>query len=195
MNFLAHIYLSGESDQVKIGNFIGDFVKGQAYRDYPKLISRGILMHRNVDSYTDGNPVVKKTILFFRQKYGLYAGIVVDILYDHFLAVEWHQHALIDLQDFILAFYHVLENNFHFLPERVQSFTPRFIQLNWLATYHELSGVEKVLDRMSKRTSLPNETKYAMQIMEKNYFTFQDHFREFFPLVKQHVSNVFDLTY
>ncbi len=87
MNFLAHIYLSGDNDEIKLGNFIGDYIKGNAYNKYPPLIRKGILLHRKIDYFTDSHPIVRNHKSFFYDKYHKYAGIIIDIIYDHFLSL------------------------------------------------------------------------------------------------------------
>jgi len=85
MNVLAHIYLSGDSDQIIIGNYIGDYVKGRDYLKYPDLVRKGIILHRHIDAFTDRHPVVHRSKIFFSKKYHKYSGVVTDIIYDHFL--------------------------------------------------------------------------------------------------------------
>ena len=92
MNFLAHIYLSGDDPELKIGNFIADAVKGKKYTTYPQKIQEGIILHRKIDSFTDAHPIVKKSASRLFSKYGHYNSVIVDILYDHFLAKNWKAH-------------------------------------------------------------------------------------------------------
>ena len=89
MNYLAHIYLSGENDMLKIGNFIADSVKGKKYLDYPVSIQQGITLHRNIDEFTDSHPIVHQSVHRLFDKYSHYSTVIVDILYDHFLAANW----------------------------------------------------------------------------------------------------------
>lgn len=89
MNVLAHIYLSGDSEKVIIGNYIGDYVKGRDYLNYPEQIRKGIIIHRHIDDFTDRHPVVHRSKIFFTRKYHKYSGVVTDIIYDHFLTKEW----------------------------------------------------------------------------------------------------------
>src|SRR5690606_38990711 len=92
MNFLSHLYLSGKSTEIIIGNFIGDFVKGAKMDDYPPEVTKGIKLHREIDFFTDNHPVVMKSKDKLRVKHGHYAGVVVDMFYDHFLAVDWESY-------------------------------------------------------------------------------------------------------
>ncbi len=85
MNVLAHIYLSGDSEKIILGNYIGDYVKGRDYLKYPELIRKGIIIHRHIDAFTDSHPVVHRSKIFFTRKYHKYSGVVTDIIYDHYL--------------------------------------------------------------------------------------------------------------
>ena len=86
MNFLAHIYLSGDDDELKIGNFIADSVKGKKFSQFPDQVQKGITLHRKIDSYTDSHPIVRESVLRLFPKYGHYSSVIVDILYDHFFS-------------------------------------------------------------------------------------------------------------
>ena len=101
MNYLAHIFLSGENEEIIIGNFIGDYVKGQDFKKYSESIRKGIILHRNIDSFTDRNEIILKAKSLLKKKYGKYSGIVVDIFYVYFLTKNWHVFSRLPLDDFI----------------------------------------------------------------------------------------------
>src|SRR4051812_44429809 len=101
MNFLAHLYLSGDNDYVKLGNFIGDFVKGRNLNEqFPSGIARGIRLHRAIDEFTDSHPIVKKSKDRLRPAYRHYAPVIVDVFYDHFLARNWTRYSDTALADY-----------------------------------------------------------------------------------------------
>ena len=89
MNFLAHIYLSGNNDLIKIGNFMADGIRGNDYLKFPDDVKKGILLHRQIDTFTDLNPIYRKSKHRLHAKYGHYSGVIMDILYDHYLAKNW----------------------------------------------------------------------------------------------------------
>ena len=89
MNYLAHVYLSGTDQDLSIGNFIADHVKGKAYLDYPDSIQRGILLHRKIDHFTDSHPLFKKNVSLLFPQYRHYSRVIVDMFFDHVLAVHW----------------------------------------------------------------------------------------------------------
>ena len=126
MNFLAHLYLSGENKEIAIGNFIGDYVKGRQYLNYPPGVQKGIIAHRNIDTFTDSHPMVKETKDYFREGYGRYSGIVVDVVFDYFLAKNWESYSTHPFKEFTKKVHAILLGNFMMLPGRVQRFVPHF---------------------------------------------------------------------
>ena len=193
MNVLAHIYLSGDSDKIIIGNYIGDYVKGRDYLKYPEPVRRGIILHRHIDDFTDRHPVVHRSKIHFTRKYHRYAGVVIDILYDHFLCREWDFFSRRPLESVTYNFYRAMVNNFDILPENVKASFPFIIINNWIETYQTTSGIRNVLRTMSKRTSLPAETRYAMKMLKRNYYTLHDDFMEFFPELIAYVEKDFGI--
>ena len=105
MNFLAHIYLSGTDEGVKIGNFMADSIRGRQYESYPKAIMKGILLHRAIDSFTDNHPIYRKSKHRLHEKYGHYSGVIMDIVYDHFLAKNWASYSDELLENYAQNFY------------------------------------------------------------------------------------------
>lgn len=188
MNFLAHIYLSGESDEIKIGNFIGDYVKGRNYQKYPDLVQKGIIVHREIDSFTDSHPIVNRSKMHLKKRFRRYSGVIVDIFYDHFLASEWSMFSKHPLPQYVINMYEILVNNYFILPNEIKTFLPFFIINNWLESYISIEGIEGVLRRMTKRTSLPNETTFAISELRKNYNLFRDDFMEYFPQLVSYVE-------
>ena len=195
MNFLAHTYLSGSSDEILVGNFIGDYVKGRYFSNYPEEIRQGIIMHRNIDNYTDTHPIVKQTKLHFSEKYGKYAGIVVDIIYDHYLAKFWHLYSDIQLDEFIFNLHKKLSSFYPIFPPKVKEFFPKFIKNNWIKAYTSLEGLERVLIGMSRTTSLPNETNFAMQSLILNYDIIGEEFNAYFPQLVNFIAKNFNVKF
>lgn len=193
MNVLAHIYLSGDSDEVIIGNYIGDYVKGRDYLKYPDEIRRGIIIHRHIDAFTDKHPVVHRSKILFSKKYHKYAGVVTDILYDHYLTKEWDFFSRRPIESVTYQFYRAMVNNYSILPDKVKDRIPFFIINNWIESYRTSKGLKSVLRAMSKRTSLPNEARYAIKTFKKNYYSLNDDFMEFFPQLIDYVESEFDI--
>jgi acyl carrier protein phosphodiesterase len=195
MNFLAHIYLSGDSRELLIGNFIGDYIKGKDYEKYPPLIQEGILLHRKIDGFTDNHPITRNAKNLVRGKYGLYSGIIVDIYYDHFLSANWETYCEMPLKSYVRNRYRMLDSGFSIFPAGVKSWFPYFIKSNWLEAYTSFQGLIMVFNRMSYRTSLPNHSEYAVAQLQKNYDLMEKYFGEFFEEIRFFVSREYDIQY
>ena len=187
MNYLAHIFLSGNDDEILIGNFIGDYVKGRDYDLYTPSVKKGILLHRRIDAYTDRHKIVQQSKSYFISKYHKYAGIIIDILYDHFLVVNWDRFSPTPLNDFKANLFDCLKYNYNILPERVQFFMPSFIKNDWIEVYSSIEGIIHVLLRMSMRTTLPDQSEFAREILRKYYVQLQSEFLTYFPEIIRYV--------
>lgn len=180
MNFLAHIYLSNNEDQVTIGNFIADGIKGKRYKKFPVGIQKGILLHRQIDTFTDAHPTVRQSTKRLHENYGHYSGVIVDILYDHFLAKNWDNYSETPLETFIENFYTLMKANFETLPPRTQNMMPHMIAGNWLLSYAEIEGIQKVLDGMNRRTQNKSGMNTATVELREFYTEFEAEFTSFF---------------
>ncbi len=186
MNFLAHIYLSGKNEKLIIGNFIGDFVKGNQMLSFEQEVMNGILLHREIDRYTDDHPVVLESKKRLWEKYHHYSPVIVDVYYDHFLAKNWHDYHDEPLKAFTEKFYKLLEDNKAMLPERVVRMLHYMKKDNWLYHYQTLEGIRQTLTGMSRRTKFESSLEKAHVDLEKNYALFEADFRIFFPKLIQH---------
>jgi acyl carrier protein phosphodiesterase len=180
MNYLAHIYLSGDNEFVTIGNFMADGIKGKKYKKYPKDIQTGILLHREIDTFTDAHKTVRKSTKRLHKNYSHYSGVIVDILYDHFLAKNWSRYSDIPLKTYCDTFYDSLEANFIILPERIQRMMPYMIADNWLVSYASIEGIQKVLEGMNRRTNNRSKMNLAIKELEDFYKEFESEFTLFF---------------
>ena len=180
MNYLAHIYLSGDNDLVTIGNFIADGIKGHRYKKYPKEIQIGILLHRHIDTFTDAHKTVRLSTKRLHEKYSHYSGVIVDILYDHFLAKNWQNYSNVPLKLYVEHFYASLEDNFEILPARIQKMMPYMIAYNWLLSYASINGIAKVLSGMNRRTQNRSGMNEAVNELEEFYSEFETEFTVFF---------------
>jgi len=185
--------MSGTRDEILVGNFIGDYVKGFELGRYTELIRKGIMLHRHIDSFTDTNIIVKRSKTRIIEKYHKYSGIIIDIFYDHFLVANWHSYSLVSLDEFVLKVHGVLNRYIDSLPEGVKLFLPSFIKNNWIQKYSTIEGIEDVLHRMSARTTLPEETEFAIRILREEYDKFDSEFSAFFPALISYVSKSFDI--
>ena len=190
MNFLAHLYLSGNSEGLLIGNFIADSVKGKAYENYNQEIQKGILLHRKIDTFTDSHPIVSQSKQRLHSRYHKYSPVVVDIFYDHFLAVKWNNYSTVSLNEFAENSYRVMNTNFEILPEKVKFMLPYMIKGNWLVNYSNVEGICKTLTGMSRRTSFNSGMETATEILVQHYSLFENEFELFFEELRNYVKTI-----
>lgn len=194
MNFLAHTYLSGENSLIRIGNFMGDWIKGNEFKKFPEDIQKGVLLHRSIDYYTDNHPIVKQSKNRFSEKYHKYSGILIDIYYDHFLAKEWEVFSTVPYNEYLLTLKEgLLKDMVHFSDE-IQEFIPRFMDHGWMNSYPTLQGIENVLTGMVKHTSLPDKTDDAIKIFEMYYNNFREEFYDYFPQLVDYIEDRFAIS-
>ncbi|GAB4163608.1 MAG: acyl carrier protein phosphodiesterase [Winogradskyella sp.] len=180
MNFLAHIYLSGNNKLLTIGNFVADGIRGRNYKTYPKEMQAGILLHREIDTFTDAHPTFRQSTKRLHENYGHYSGVIVDIFYDHFLAKNWENYSPKPLNKFIEDFYQSLNENFDILPSRFKHLTPIMIEGNWLLSYATIDGIQLVLNGMNKRTKGKSKMNEATNELRAFYSEFEEEFTAFF---------------
>lgn len=195
MNFLAHLYLSGSDVEIRVGNFIGDYVKGKSYSQYPEGVQKGITLHRDIDSFTDKHFSTQECIHLLRPGYGKYAGVVVDVLFDHVLANEWHRYSQSDLKSYTRRFYLQMVRKYSLLPVRVREFLPFMIQSNRLYSYRTKEGLGKAIEIMSSVTSLPSKPGYAVETLDLNYEKIFFNFNTLFPEMIAFVGNKYDIKF
>lgn len=189
MNFLAHFYLSGNDKSLIKGNFIADAVKGKKYQKYPEGIRKGILFHREIDSYTDRHEHVKKSSSRLQNKHGKYAPVIVDVLYDHFLAGNWERFSDIPLREYSGRIYKILWEDIHRYPFQSQLTLTYMTKRDWLTNYAELKGVKRALKGLSRRASFKNNMSHAGELIEENYEALEEDFLTFFPEIIQFSKN------
>jgi acyl carrier protein phosphodiesterase len=184
MNYLAHAYLSFGDPDILTGNMISDFVKGKKKYLLPAQIQNGISLHRAIDEYTDHHPVTKKAKEIFRPAYRLYSGAFVDVLYDHFLAIDQQQFDQTGLFDFSQFVYNSLENNLLWLPDLFAAMFPYMKDQNWLYNYREIRGIKKSFAGLARRARYIPESDTATELFQKHYDQFAEYYQEFFPDLK-----------
>lgn len=161
MNYLAHAYLSFGEEKVLVGNFIADFVKGKMLLDYPPSITQGILLHREIDRYTDAYPLVRAGQSYLRPVFGHYSTVITDLFFDYFLGKNWSKFSDQPLDEFIEATYVTLENNSEYFPERFARMFYWMRKDNWLLYYKTLKGMQDSLTGLSKRTRFDSKMEIA----------------------------------
>lgn len=180
MNFLAHVYLSGENDHIKIGNFMADGIHGKNFDEFPPNVEKGIRLHREIDSYTDFHPIFRQSKHRLHERYGHYSGVIMDIFYDHFLAKNFSKYSAVPLDEFIQDFYKVLDDNFDILTDRFKSILPILKKENWFLLYSTIEGLTHILYMMDRRTKLRSKMQFSIEELRLYYDEFEDEFTRFF---------------
>lgn len=180
MNFLAHLHLGGERPGQLLGSLYGDFVKGPLQNRWPADIEAGIRLHRQIDVFTDSHPVVLQAKQRFPRERRRYAGILVDLFFDHCLAAHWHDYASGPLHDFTARVYQVLREEAE-LPAKLALIAPRMAAQDWLGSYREFAVMEQVVAGMSRRLSRPEGLAGGAIELEQLYTPLLQDFREFYP--------------
>lgn len=190
MNFLAHIFLSGDNPGLIVGNFMGDSVKGRLPQDDVDDITHGVILHRAIDSFTDSHETVRRSTARLHKNYGKYSGVIVDIFYDHFLAHFWEDFSHEPFSDFVSHRYQLLSDHVHLMPEPTQNMLPYMVKYDWLTSYTTVEGIESALNGLSRRVPHDSGMERAGNELRSHYTEFENEFREFFPEMQAHAAEV-----
>ena len=188
MNFLAHLYLSGTNDEIKLGNFIADSVKGRNYSGYPENVQKGISLHRFIDDYTDHCHLLNKTRSDIQKLFPKYYGLILDIYFDHFLARDWEKYSGTNLRAYVRHFYLTLILNYRWLPARARRSLPFLITQNWLESYKNVKGIGLIFDRMHRYRGLPWNSEPVIKYLNANYSEIEQTFFIFFESLMKAVE-------
>ncbi len=189
MNWLAHLYLSEPTAEYRIGNLLPDILPAGELRAMPAEFSEGIQCHRLIDAFTDAHPVVRRSIARLGSDYRRVGGIVVDVVYDHLLAVGWERYSPVRLEDFAQEFYQSVETLGERLSPNVLAGFRRMRADNWLCSYQTVEGVETALRRIEMRMRRPVKLAEAVGVLRANYDGLLDDFTEFFPALIAQVES------
>ncbi len=180
MNYLAHLHLGGQRPGQLLGSLYGDFVKGRLQGQFEPEVEAAIQLHRSIDVYTDRHPLVDVSLSRFSVTRRRYAGIVLDVFFDHCLARDWTLYADRPLTQFTSNVYRVLSAESQ-LPERLAKIAPHMMAHDWLGSYREFDVLEQVLRGISRRLTRPEELAGAMQELRVLYEPLSEDFRLFYP--------------
>lgn len=189
MNYLFHLYLSGDDPAILTGNFMGDFVKGRLTDSYPPSLRRGIELHRRIDSFAQNHPGFTRSRLRIAPEFGLYRGILVDLYYDHFLASGWDRFSPEPLPAYLGRVRGVVEGNRALLPERLQRLVPVIFE-EMIPSYLSTDGVAQALERMSRRVSRANPLAQGGKELTRHYPALQEDFLGFLPEIRRYAASL-----
>ncbi|MNK73918.1 Acyl carrier protein phosphodiesterase [compost metagenome] len=188
MNYLAHLHLGGQRPGQLLGSLYGDFVKGRLQGQFAPEIEGAIQLHRSIDVFTDRHPQVDVALSRFSLTRRRYAGIVLDVFFDHCLARDWTLYADRPLELFTSDVYRVLSSERQ-LPERLAKIAPYMVANDWLGSYQEFEVLEQVLRGISRRLTRPEELAAAMQELRRLYEPLSEDFRLFYPQLQDFARN------
>lgn len=189
MNILAHAYLSGRQTELLLGNFIGDFIKGDPASPRHNLtagVVAGVRLHRAIDTFTDAHPDVAAVRDLLHPRCHKYAGAAVDIFFDHFLAINFQLLTGDILAEFIPYFYQTLVENRFVLPTGAARMADYMIRQDWLTNYQFVEGIDRSLKGVSRRTAYPSGLETAIEDLETYYDLIAGHFMYFWPALVEH---------
>lgn len=186
MNYLAHVFLSGPDVETVVGNFIGDGVKGKIPTDLSPAMQRGVRLHRFIDSYADDHPINEEMKKLIRPAFRKYAGVVLDMYHDHFLASNWPDYAQVELADYIDGHFDSFEPYLHFFPEKTHRLFTGMKEGDWMLNYQHLEGMDRAFRGMAKRTKFVSNMEKGVEVLEENYKELEDGFKRFFPEIITH---------
>ncbi|HRB51321.1 MAG TPA: ACP phosphodiesterase [Niabella sp.] len=189
MNFLAHAYLSFDNKDILLGNMISDFVKGKKQFEFPPVVQKGILLHRDIDAFTDAHEATKTAKEVFRKEYRLYSGAFMDVVYDYFLANDPVEFTEASLFQFSQRTYTHLNKNIDWMPEQFgQMF--HYMQLqNWLFGYRTKEGIHKSFGGLVRRAAYIQDSQPAIEIFETHIDFLQKCYNQFWAEAKPHILN------
>jgi acyl carrier protein phosphodiesterase len=181
MNFLAHLYLSRNDEELMVGNILADFSKGIRHKNLSANIQKGVEIHRKIDHFTDTHPIVQRTKKLLQPRFNHYSPVIADVFYDHFLASQWAQFSDENLYDFANRSYLALKKHRFLFPLRFQQALVygRFRKV--LISYTSIEGIDKAFNRMLFRTRFTSNLEKASIELKKNYLAYQSDFSSFFP--------------
>jgi acyl carrier protein phosphodiesterase len=188
MNFLAHLYLSGEDEEIIIGNFIADHVKGRVFEKFSSGIRSGILLHREIDAFTDAHPLWIQSKNRLAPKYRKYAGVITDMFYDHYLSSNWSDYSHESLDVFTRQMYRIIMKRYLILPPKTQRMLPFMARDNWLKAYGTFEGLGRALNGMARRTPFESGMGNAISDLKRDYGLYESEFRNFFPELVQYTE-------
>lgn len=186
MNHLAHLMLAEPTPESRLGNLAADYVWHREIAALPAAVQRGIKQHQQIDAFTDRHPAVQRSVRRLNDRWGWFTGILMDVYYDHLLALSWDEHCLVPLEQFAFEVNVDLLSVAGLLPEAAEASVRRIAGTNRIVTYLHLSGIEAALVRLTSviRQRIPQravELVQAMPDLALHHDELTEDFAEFWP--------------
>ena len=181
MNFLAHEYLSKHHREIRVGNFLADFIRGNNLEKYSKEVQLGVELHRKIDEFTDSHELVHESKRMLHPRQGKYSSVLLDIYYDYFLAKNWNKFSEEPLQEFATSVYDDFWEMRKVFPEKVVKFLPNMRKQNWFYNYQFYWGIDKALHSIARIAKYSNTIKNSLQDLQELETELEANFLIFFP--------------
>jgi acyl carrier protein phosphodiesterase len=193
MNWLAHLLLSQPNGAHRLGNLFGDLVKGKERNELNSCFSAGIKCHLLIDRFTDNHLIFKQSKQRIAREHRRYSGVLVDVFYDHFLAVNWHDYAQVSLSSFTEDVYHSFDDYWQLIPFFPRMIINRMFEQDWLGSYYYVEGIEATLKRIKAKLSAKHQDGFLvssfLDCLESNYVELERDFKIFFPEIISYIGN------
>lgn len=186
MNHLAHLFLAPDSELHRVGSLLGDFARGLDSQALSPSLHEGLRHHLSVDAFTDQHPDVIASKRLFSSQRRRFAGVALDILYDHYLLRHWHRFSSMDVDDFIDQVYAELRNHRKVMPEKMQTVTGQIVRYDWFRSYQSLDNIGFALDRVANRIRFRHSFNGIIEEIETHDEELEAHFLSFFPDLREH---------
>lgn len=193
MNHLAHLFLAPDSELHRVGSLLGDFARGLDSQALSPSLHEGLRHHLSVDAFTDQHPDVIASKRLFSSQRRRFAGVALDILYDHYLLRHWHRFSSMDVDDFIDQVYAELRNHRKVMPEKMQTVTGQIVRYDWFRSYQSLDNIGFALDRVANRIRFRHSFNGIIEEIETHDEELEAHFLSFFPDLKEHARICLDI--
>ena len=193
MNWLAHLLLAEANPESRLGNLLGDLVKGVERQSLAPSLQRGVKCHQAIDIFTDNHLIVKRSKKRINSEYSRFAGILIDVFYDYILANHWQDYSDIPLTEFTSTVYDSWADQIDSLPVYAKGVIRRLIAEDWLGSSSSLEGVENTLMRISWKLSRRRKRQFdltpAKRELTQNYGELEQDFQHFFPQLISYIDN------
>ncbi|HAB08981.1 ACP phosphodiesterase [Alloalcanivorax sp.] len=188
MNYFAHLTLARPTVPSKVGNLLGDFMRGVREPDLPEAVRLGLHNHRLVDRFTDHHPLVIESRALFSPQRRRFAGVALDVLFDHFLIRHWSRFHDTPLDQAIDKDYRLLRDGAALMPATMRATTGRIVEHDWFGHYAELENVGRALDRIAARVRFANRFDGAIEDIERHHDRLEAVFLALYPALREHVD-------
>ena len=191
MNYFAHLYLSQPTVASTVGNLLGDFARGVDVQALPEAVQAGLQNHRAIDRYTDSHPIILNLKKGFSPQRRRFAGIALDVYFDHLLMNHWSTFDSRPIDEVIQAFYaRMLEGQALMPNARMRRTTRRMVEYDWFGSYAEIDSIADALDRIASRIRFENQFANVIEDIEHNRESLQQGFLAYFPQLVEHVRSL-----